>query len=174
VLIFIVQFFKNPKRATIINDSNIISSVDGKVVSIEDVYEPEYFKDKRKLVAVFMSPLNVHVTRYPIGGIVRYSKYHKGKYLFAWHPKSSIENERTTIVVKSIKFGDVLFRQIAGAFANRIVNYAEVNKDIIQGKDSGFIKFGSRVDVYLPINCKIQVEIGQKVVGGETVIAIIK
>jgi phosphatidylserine decarboxylase len=174
ILIFfvlILQFFRNPKRNTIINDNHIIAPVDGKVVVIENVEEKEYFKDKRIQVSIFMSPLNVHVTRYPISGKINYSKYHPGKYLVAWHPKASEENERTTIVVENKTFGKVLYRQIAGALAKRIVNYAKVNNNVVQGKDAGFIKFGSRVDVFLPLDAKIKVNLNQKVKGGEQVIA---
>jgi len=166
----ITQFFRNPKRNTIPNENNILSSVDGKVVVIEEVEESEYFKDKRLQISVFMSPLNVHVTRYPIGGKVLFSKYHPGKYLAAWLPKSSTENERTTVVVENSK-GVLLFRQVAGAMARRIVNYAKQGDEPIQGEDSGFIKFGSRVDIYLPIGTKVKVELDQKVRGGETVLA---
>jgi len=168
--ISIVQFFRNPKRNTTLNENNILSSVDGKVVVIEEVEETEYFKDKRLQISVFMSPLNVHVTRYPIGGKVLFSKYHPGKYMAAWLPKSSTENERTTVVVENNK-GIVLFRQVAGAMARRIVNYAKQDDKPIQGSDSGFIKFGSRVDIFLPIGSKVKVEIDQKVRGGETVLA---
>ena len=140
-LLLILQFFRNPKRRTRLNELHVVSPVDGKVVVIEEVEEPEYFKDKRIQVSVFMSPINVHVTRYPIGGEVVFSKYHPGKYLVAWHPKASEENERTTVVVENQSFGKVLFRQIAGALAKRIVNYAKVNDNISQGEDSGFIKF---------------------------------
>lgn len=170
-LILILQFFRNPKRNTVLNDNQVLSPVDGKVVVIEEVLETEYFKDKRLQVSVFMSPLNVHVTRYPIGGKVAYSKYHPGKYLVAWHPKSSTENERTTVVVENPSYGKVLFRQIAGALAKRIVNYAKEGESAIQGTDQGFIKFGSRVDLYLPLDTKIQVELNQKVKGGESIIA---
>ena len=170
-LFIILQFFRNPNRATVINDNTIVSPVDGKVVVIEEVYEPEFFKDKRLQVSVFMSPINVHVTRYPIGGKVTYSKYHPGKYLVAWHPKASTENERTTIVVENSSVGPVLYRQIAGALAKRIVNYAKVEDNAIQGSDSGFIKFGSRVDLYLPIGTNISVALNQKVKGGECIIA---
>lgn len=149
----------------------MLSPVDGKVVVIEEVFENEFFKDKRIQVSVFMSPINVHVTRYPIGGKVVYSKYHPGKYLVAWHPKASEENERTTVVVENETFGQVLYRQIAGALAKRIVNYAQVDNHVIQGKDSGFIKFGSRVDLFLPLDSDIKVELNQKVKGGITVIA---
>jgi len=170
-LILILQFFRNPKRHTILNEKQVLSPVDGKVVVIEEVFEKEYFKEKRLQVSVFMSPINVHVTRYPIGGNVIFSKYHPGKYLVAWHPKSSEENERTTVVVENDTYGKVLYRQIAGALAKRIVNYAKQNDKAIQGTDSGFIKFGSRVDLYLPLDTKIKVELNQKVRGGESVIA---
>lgn len=170
-LILILQFFRNPKRKTLLNDDTVISPVDGKVVVIEEVEEKEYFKDKRIQVSVFMSPINVHVTRYPVSGKVLFSKYHPGKYLVAWHPKASEENERTTVVVENQQFGKILFRQIAGALAKRIVNYAKENQEVIQGSDSGFIKFGSRVDVFLPLNAKIKVELNQKVRGGESIIA---
>ena len=167
----ILQFFRNPKRNTQLNEQQVISSVDGKVVVIEEVEEPEFFKGKRRMVSVFMSPLNVHVTRYPISGEVVYSKYHSGKYLVAWHPKASEENERTTVVVKNEVFGEVLYRQIAGALAKRIVNYAKEGDKAIQGADAGFIKFGSRVDIYLPLDAKIKVSLGQKVKGGIDIIA---
>ncbi|WP_338359352.1 phosphatidylserine decarboxylase family protein [Yeosuana marina] len=169
--ILILQFFRNPKRNALQNDKQVLSSVDGKVVVIEEVFEKEYFNDKRIQVSVFMSPLNVHVTRYPIGGNVVFSKYHPGKYLVAWHPKASEENERTTIVVENKIFGKVLFRQIAGALARRIVNYAKVDEQATQGSDSGFIKFGSRVDLFLPLNAEIKVQLNQKVRGGESIIA---
>lgn len=167
----ILQFFRNPKRHTKPDEAHVISPVDGKIVVIGEVYEKEYFKDKRLQISVFMSPLNVHVTRYPVSGEVVFSKYHPGKYLVAWHPKSSEKNERTTVVVRNNKFGDVLHRQIAGAVARRIVNYAVVGEQADQGKDSGFIKFGSRVDVFLPLGTEIDVELEQKVRGGETILA---
>ncbi len=170
-LIIVLQFFRNPKRVTEINDHQIIAPVDGKVVVIEEVEEPEYFKEKKLQVSIFMSPINVHVTRYALSGLIKYSKYHPGKYLVAWHPKSSTENERTTIVIKNKTFGEVLYRQIAGALAKRIVNYAEEGKKVIQGTDAGFIKFGSRVDVFLPLDTKLAVKIGDKVKGGVQVIA---
>jgi len=170
-LLLILQFFRNPKRTTILNDNSVVSPVDGKVVVIEEVLENEYFKDKRIQVSVFMSPLNVHVTRHPIGGNVLFSKYHPGKYLVAWHPKASEENERTTVVVENKTFGKVLYRQIAGAMARRIVNYAKQNDKITQGQDSGFIKFGSRVDLFLPLDATINVKLNQKVRGGESIIA---
>lgn len=173
VLLFllIIQFFRNPKRNTEHNDEHIVAPVDGKVVVIEEVFEPEYFKDQRLMVSVFMSPINVHVTRHPVSGSVKYSKYHPGKYLVAWHPKSSEENERTTVVVENEIAGEILYRQIAGAMAKRIVNYAEVGDQVIQGSDSGFIKFGSRVDVFLPLKADIKVKLNQKVKGGITIIA---
>ena len=169
--VIVLQFFRNPRRNTTVNDGQIIAPVDGKVVVIEEVFEPEFFKDKRLQVSIFMSPLNVHVTRYAISGMVTYSKYHPGKYLVAWHPKASTENERTTIVLDNTTFGQVLYRQIAGALAKRIVNYAKEGEQVIQGTDAGFIKFGSRVDLFLPLNTTIDVKIGDKVKGGEQIVA---
>ena len=171
-LILILQFFRNPKRVVAINDNHIIAPVDGKVVVIEEVFEGEYFKDKRLQVSIFMSPINVHVTRYPVNGKVNFSKYHPGKYLVAWHPKASTENERTTVVVENRIFGEILYRQIAGALARRIVNYAEEGMQVVQGTDAGFIKFGSRVDLFLPLGTKINVELNQKAIGGKTIVAI--
>src|SRR5690606_10359408 len=171
VLIAILQFFRNPKRLVTPNFDEILAPADGKIVVIEEVDEPEYFKDRRKQVSIFMSPTNVHVTRYPASGTVTYSKYHPGKYLVAWHPKSSTENERTTVVLHTPKFGEIGYRQIAGALARRIVNYAEEGEQVTQGEDAGFIKFGSRVDLLLPLNCNITVALGQKVVGAKTCIA---
>ncbi len=171
VMIAILQFFRNPKRIAAKNFNEILSPVDGKVVVIEEVMENEFFKDKRKQVSIFMSPTNVHVTRYPASGLITYSKYHPGKYLVAWHPKSSEENERTTIVIKTPKFGQILYRQIAGAMARRIVNYAEKGESVQQGEDAGFIKFGSRVDLFLPLDCEINVKLNQKVKGANTCIA---
>ena len=170
-LIIVLQFFRNPKRLTNVGDKNIVSPVDGKVVVIEEVFEPEYFKEKRIQVSIFMSPINVHVTRYPIGGQVTYSKYHPGKYLVAWHPKSSTENERTSIVIKNENCGEILYRQIAGALAKRIINYAKESTYVNQGDDAGFIKFGSRVDLFLPLDTKINVSLNQKVKGAEDIIA---
>ena len=171
ILVLILQFFRNPKRKTQVNDSLIISPVDGKVVVVENVYEKEYFKDNRIQISIFMSPLNVHVTRYAISGIIKFSKYHPGKYLVAWHPKSSELNERTTVVIENENFGTIIYRQIAGAIAKRIVNYAKVDSRVIQGEDAGFIKFGSRVDLFLPLDSKIKVKINQMVVGGIDTIA---
>ena len=171
ILVLILQFFRNPKRIAIIDDNIILSPVDGKVVAIEKVFEKEYFKDERIQISIFMSPINVHVTRYALSGKVNFSKYHPGKYLVAWHPKSSEKNERTTVVVENKVFGEVLYRQIAGALARRIVNYAKVGDTVIQGTDAGFIKFGSRVDLFLPLNSKIKVEIDQIVKGAKDIIA---
>lgn len=174
LLVLILQFFRNPKRSITPNFDEIRAPVDGKVVVIEEVEEPEYFQGKRKQVSIFMSPLNVHVTRYAASGTVTYSKYHPGKYLVAWHPKSSTENERTTVVLHTPKFGEIGYRQIAGALARRIVNYAEEGEQVTQGQDAGFIKFGSRVDLFLPLDCDIAVKLGQKVVGAKTCIAAVR
>tara|TARA_B100000900_G_scaffold131997_1_gene111716 strand:+ start:1045 stop:1692 length:648 start_codon:yes stop_codon:yes gene_type:complete len=167
----ILQFFRNPKISINKNENYILSPVDGKVVIIEEVFEPEFFNDKRLQVSVFMSPLNVHVTRYPISGNIIFSKYHPGKHLVAWHPKSSTKNERTTVVVENNNFGKILYRQIAGAVAKRIINYAKPGKKAVQGEDAGFIKFGSRVDLFLPVGSKINVSINESVKGGVTVIS---
>lgn len=171
LLILILQFFRNPKRNTKINKKHILSPVDGKVVIVRKVYEKEFFKEERIQVSIFMSPIDIHVTRYPICGKVIFSKYHPGKYLVAWHPKSSEKNERTTIVLKTDNFGNILYRQIAGALARRIVNYAKVDSLVTQGEDAGFIKFGSRVDIFLPLDSKIKIKLNAKVRGGETLIA---
>ena len=171
LFILIVRFFRNPPRYSDKTENGVVSPCDGKVVVIEEVEETEYFKEKRLQISIFMSPLNVHVTRYPIGGYVLFSKYHQGKYLVAWHPKASTENERTTIVVENKVYGKVLYRQIAGALARRIVNYAKEGQKVDQGTDAGFIKFGSRVDLFLPLDTKIKVKLNQKVKGGECVIA---
>lgn len=171
ILILILQFFRNPNRIADNSDNHILAPVDGKVVVIEEVYEPEYFKDKRLMVSIFMSPINVHVTRYCVNGIVKYSKYHPGKFLVAWHPKASEENERTTVVINNRIYGEILYRQIAGALARRIVNYAQEGMRVVQGKDAGFIKFGSRVDIYLPLGTEINVKLGDKAIGNKTVIS---
>lgn len=171
LFLLVLQFFRNPNRQILSpSDNKIYAPADGKVVVIEEAIENEYFKDKRLQVSIFMSPLNVHVNRNPISGIVNYIKHHEGKYLVAWHPKSSSENERTTVVIEN-EGAEVLLRQIAGAVAKRIVNYLEEGEQVIQGRDMGFIKFGSRVDLFLPIGTKIDVEIGDKVKGNRTVIA---
>ena len=170
ILVLVLQFFRNPTRVADNSDNHILAQVDGKVVVIEEVFEPEYFKDKRLMVSIFMSPINVHVTRYALNGIVKYSKYHPGKYLVAWHPKASEENERTTVVINNRVYGEVMYRQIAGALARRIVNYAQEGMRVVQGKDAGFIKFGSRVDLYLPLGTEVNVKIGEKAIGNKTVI----
>jgi phosphatidylserine decarboxylase len=169
--IFSLQFFRNPTRPIReVSDHIVYAPADGKIVAIEEVVENEYFKDKRIQVSIFMSPLNVHVNRNPISGTVTWNAYHPGKYLVAWHPKSSTENERTTVVIEGVK-GQVLLRQIAGAVARRIANYLEVGQKVEQGSEMGFIKFGSRVDVFLPLDAKIQVSVGQKSVGNTTILA---
>ncbi|MCL4148539.1 UNVERIFIED_CONTAM: hypothetical protein GTU68_056934 [Idotea baltica] len=166
----VLQFFRNPSREIITSDDKwIYAPADGKVVVIEEAEETEYFKDKRLQVSIFMSPTNVHVNRNPISGIVNYVKYHPGRYLVAWHPKSSTENERTTVVIANNE-GEILLRQIAGAVARRIKNYLEKGDQVLQGSEMGFIKFGSRVDLFLPLNTKIEVKIGDKVKGNVTVI----
>lgn len=174
LFILIVRFFRNPDRFSDKTINGITSPCDGKVVVIEEVDEPEYFKDKRIQVSIFMSPLNVHVNRNPISGIVSYFKYHPGKYLVAWHPKSSTENERTSSVIKDEMGREVLFRQIAGAVARRIRWYIKPNDKVAQGNEMGFIKFGSRVDLLLPIGTEIKVELEQKVTAAETLIGILK
>jgi len=168
--ILIVQFFRDPNRTIPQGENLIIAPADGKVVVIEEVEEPEYFKDKRKQVSIFMSPINVHVNRVPVSGEVVYSQYHPGKYLVAWHPKSSTENERTTVVLKHGN-KEILFRQIAGALAKRIVNYAKPGMQYQMGQEYGFIKFGSRIDLYLPLDAEVMVNLEQKTTGGETIIA---
>ncbi len=171
LFVMILQFFRNPNRKIMPNDNYFLAPVDGKVVVIEEVFEEEYFKDKRLQVSIFMSPINVHVTRYGTSGKIKYSKYHPGKYLVAWHPKASTENERTTVVIETKEFGEVLYRQIAGALARRIVNYAEEGQQVVQGDDAGFIKFGSRVDIYFPLGTKVDVALKQNAVGNLTVVA---
>ncbi len=168
--LLVVWFFRNPSRSVVPNDSLILSPADGKVVAIEEVIENEYFKDRRLQVSIFMSPLNVHINRYPISGLVTYCKYHPGKYLVAWHPKSSVLNERSSVVIRDANGREILVRQIAGAVARRIVTYALEDKAVLQGDELGFIKFGSRVDVFLPPGTRIKVRIGDKVAGNETVI----
>ncbi|MDN4164489.1 phosphatidylserine decarboxylase family protein [Cytophagales bacterium LB-30] len=167
----ILQFFRNPIFTVSKNPKQILAPVDGKVVVIENTHEGEYFKDERIQVSIFMSPVNVHVNRTPVGGVVSYFKYHAGKYLVAWHPKSSTENERTTTVVKMENGVEVLFRQIAGALAKRICWYIKEGDAIEQGAEFGFIKFGSRVDIFLPVGTKIVAELNQVTKGGRTVIA---
>ncbi|MFY0252975.1 phosphatidylserine decarboxylase family protein [Chitinophaga sp. 30R24] len=168
--LFIVSFFRIPSRQHTTGNNLVISPCDGKVVVIEEVYEPEYFKDKRLQVSIFMSPANVHVNRNPISGIVKLSQYHPGKYLVAWHPKSSTENERHSVVIGNGKT-DILVRQIAGALARRIVNYLKPGMEVSQNEEMGFIKFGSRVDLYLPIGTEVAVKLEEVVKGGVSVIA---
>lgn len=170
----IVQFFRKPTRIIHINPKHVIAPCDGKVVVIEEVIESEYFKGPRRQVSIFMSPLNVHINFNPIAGIVKYFKYHPGKYLVAWHPKSSTENERTTTVLQASNGVEVLFRQIAGALAKRIVWYVEEGQQVTQGSEMGFIKFGSRVDVFLPLDAEIKVNLEEKTTGGITVLAHLK
>lgn len=167
----VVWFFRNPDRPLMADANKIMAPADGKIVVIEEVEEPEYFKGRRRQVSIFMSPLNVHVNRFPVSGEVTYVKYHPGKYLVAWHPKSSLLNERSTVVVKTSSGKEVLFRQIAGAVARRIILYPQVGQQAVQGADYGFIRFGSRVDIFLPLDAKINVTIGQKSIGNQTVIA---
>lgn len=169
--VLILQFFRNPKRKIETNDKTILAPADGKIVIIKEVFEKEFYNEKRLQVSIFMSPFNVHVTRYPVGGEIIFSKYHPGKYLFAWHPKSSELNERTSVVIKNKVFGNILYRQIAGALARRIVNYALEGREIKQGDESGFIKFGSRLDIFLPLKTKVNVSINQMVKGGISEIA---
>jgi phosphatidylserine decarboxylase len=171
VLFIVLWFFRVPERTPTNDATAIISPCDGKVVVIEEVYEPEYFKDKRKQVSIFMSPLNVHINFHPISGTTTYYKYHPGKYLVAWHPKSSTENERSTVVNEHPQHGEVLFRQIAGALARRICTYAREGRPAVQGGEFGFIKFGSRVDLFLPLDAKVEVTLGQVVTGSGSVIA---
>lgn len=170
LFILIIYFFRSPRRDLLLSHEYIISPADGKVVVIEEVMENEYFKDKRIQISIFMSPLNVHCNRYPCSGMIRYYQYHPGTYLVAWHPKSSEENERTTVVIENNRKNFILIRQIAGAVARRIVCNAVVGKSVKQGHELGFIKFGSRVDVLLPLNAKIKVQLGQNVRAGKTVI----
>jgi len=174
LLVTVIQFFRSPTRSIEINANHIISPCDGKVVVIEEVQETEFINEKRRQVSIFMSPINVHNNRYPISGIVKYFKYHPGKYLVAWHPKSSTDNERTTVVVEDDKGRSVLFRQIAGALARRIVFYGNEGDKAQQGSECGFIKFGSRVDLLLPMDVEINVDLEQKVVGGKSIIATFK
>lgn len=168
--LFIISFFRVPSRQLVSGEELVICPADGKVVVIEETFDEEYFKEKRLQISIFMSPANVHQNRNPVSGEVVYNQYHKGKYLVAWHPKSSTENERHTVVIKNDK-AEVLVKQIAGAVARRIVNYLSVGEVVQQGKEMGFIKFGSRVDVLLPLNAKVNVQINQVVKGGISVIA---
>ena len=170
LLLFIISFFRSPKINLISNDQHVISPADGKVVVIEEIFDTEYFKDKRLQISIFKSPANVHINRIPINGEVLYSQYHKGKYLVAWHPKSSTENERHSVVIKNNDIS-ILVKQIAGAVAKRIINYLEVGQQVKQCNEMGFIKFGSRVDVLLPLDAEVNVRLNQTVKGGVTVLA---
>ena len=172
LLLFIVSFFRSPKRNFTVAHHQVICPADGKVVVIEETTDPEYFKDKRLQISIFMSPANVHINRIPMSGKVEYSQYHKGKYLVAWSPKSSTENERHSVVIKS-DTAEILVKQIAGAMAKRIVNYLKVGQSVAQGNEMGFIKFGSRVDVLLPVGTQLNVKLNQQVKGGVTVLATI-
>lgn len=174
MLYLILQFFRVPKRKCIANIMDIVCPADGKVVVIEEVEETEYFKDKRIQLSIFMSPLNVHVNYNPISGIVKYIKYHKGLFLVAWHPKSSTDNERSTFVIEHPTGQQVLFRQIAGAVARRICYYIKENQEVKVGEEFGFIKFGSRIDVFLPLDCEINVKIGEIVKAKLTKLAVLK
>ena len=171
ILILIIQFFRIPKRNKSYEKNEIVCPADGKVVVIEETEETEYFKDRRIQVSIFMSPLNVHANYYPITGSLVYQKYHPGKFLVAWHPKSSTENERTTMVVKDDSGQEILIRQIAGAVARRICYYGEIDSSVKKGEELGFIKFGSRVDLFLPLGTKLKVSLGDKVKGGIQAIA---
>lgn len=170
LLLFIISFFRIPGRTLMVDSNKVLCPADGKVVVIEEITDVEYFKDRRIQVSIFMSPANVHVNRNPMSGLVKYSQYHAGKYLVAWHPKSSTENERHSVVIENSK-GIILVKQIAGALAKRICNYLQVGQNVKQGEELGFIKFGSRVDVLLPLDAKIDVQINQVVKGGVTVLA---
>ncbi|GCD80481.1 phosphatidylserine decarboxylase family protein [Schleiferia thermophila] len=167
----VLQFFRNPDRKILRDENKIIAPADGKIVIIEEVEEQEFFKDKRLQISIFMSPLNVHINRYPVSGKIEYAKHHQGKYLVAWHPKSSTLNERTTVVIQNPVWGPILYRQIAGYVARRIVMYAREGLIVRQGDESGFIKFGSRLDIFLPPGTVPSVKIGDRTVGGITVIA---
>jgi len=167
----VLWFFRSPTRSLAGDEGMVLSPCDGKVVVVEDVIETEYFKDKRRQVSIFMSPLNVHVNYHPINGTTTYRQYHKGKYLVAWHPKSSTDNERSTVVVKHAVHGEVLIRQIAGALARRICTYPNPGDTVVQGSELGFIKFGSRVDLFLPLSSRVEVKVGQVVTGATSIIA---
>ena len=174
LFIIILQFFRSPSFKISQHIDHIICPADGKVVVVEETEESEYLKDRRIQISIFMSPINVHVNRYPLSGVVKFFKYHPGKFLVAWHPKSSTENERTTVVVENKAGVPVLFRQIAGALARRIVCYSKEGESVEQGSQFGFIKFGSRVDVFLPLGTEVKVELNQVVKGGRTVLAELK
>jgi phosphatidylserine decarboxylase len=171
ILLIILQFFRSPARNIVPDEYNIIAPADGKIVVVEQTNESECLQDERIQISIFMSPVNVHVNRYPVGGTISYIQYHPGKYLMAWDPKSSTENERTTILIDTMKHGEVLVRQIAGALARRIVCYSQEGNKVNQGEELGFIKFGSRVDVFLPLGTEVLIKPGDTVTGGESVLA---
>jgi phosphatidylserine decarboxylase len=174
IYVLVLQFFRNPKRFTQIEEGKVIAPADGKIVAIEEIEETEYFKQKMLQISIFMSPVNVHVNRYPVSGKIKYSQYHPGAFLVAWHPKSSTLNERTAVVVENTQGIEIMYKQIAGAVARRIINYANKGDVVLQGTDSGFIRFGSRVDVVLPLDANVLVKIGDKARGGEQVLAELK
>lgn len=169
--IAVLQFFRNPTVSVLKNDTQVLAPADGRIVAIEETDEPEYLKERRTLISIFMSPVNVHVNRLPVGGVVSFYRYHPGRYLVAWHPKSSTENERTTLAVRMTNGIEILVRQIAGAVARRIRCYVKEGQPVNQGEEFGFIKFGSRVDVFVPTGAHIHVAVGDKTVAGKTVLA---
>ena len=174
IYILVLQFFRNPKRYPPQGQDIVIAPADGKIVAIDEIEESEYFKKKMLQISIFMSPLNVHVNRYPVSGKLVYSQYHAGAYLVAWHPKSSTLNERTAVVTKTDSGAEVMHKQIAGAVARRIINYAKPGAKAVQGADCGFIRFGSRVDIVLPLDANILVKVGEKARGGEQILAELK
>lgn len=169
--IAVLQFFRNPKVTVVTDDKQVLAPADGRVVAIEETDETEYLKERRKLISIFMSPINVHVNRLPVGGVVSFYRYHSGRYLVAWHPKSSTENERTTLAVRMANGMEILVRQIAGAVARRIRCYVKEGQPVRQGEEFGFIKFGSRVDVFVPTDAQLRVAVGDRTVAGKTVLA---
>jgi phosphatidylserine decarboxylase len=174
IYVLVLQFFRNPKRFTQLEEGKVIAPADGEIVAIEEIEETEYFKQKMLQISIFMSPVNVHVNRYPVSGKIKYSQYHPGAFLVAWHPKSSTLNERTAVVVENTQGIEIMYKQIAGAVARRIINYAKKGDVVLQGTDSGFIRFGSRVDVVLPLDANVLVKVGDKARGGEQVLAELK
>lgn len=171
VYVVVLQFFRSPNVQVLSNDNHILAPADGRIVTIEETEESEYLHERRKQISIFMSPINVHVNRSPVAGVVSFYRYHQGKYLVAWHPKSSTENERTTLAVKMANGVEILFRQIAGAVARRIKCYVKEGQPLTQGQEFGFIKFGSRVDVFIPTNARVIVAVGDKTVAGKTILA---
>lgn len=171
LMVVVLQFFRNPRRTMSTHADAIVAPADGKVVVIEEVHDEEYFHGKVRQISIFMSPTNVHINWFPISGNIKYSKYHPGKYLVAWHPKSSTDNERHSVVIQHEQYGEILVKQVAGALARRIVNYAEEGQVAVQGEEMGFIKFGSRVDLLIPLSAEVNVTLDQKSIGGQTVLA---